>query len=290
MRINKTLLFVGIALALVAVLGLFFAGRLLNPSPIEVPVAIDTISAGTAVEHADFRLEAWTGVDPRTLDRLFLPANFPAGAEVIVDVPAGSPLYKAYVDTESLPDYSTRLTNLVKETDRVLMALPVTPDMGGNIPKPGDQVDLVISIGTIRVEQVQSHPTPTPRPPAFGRPATTTDTLRTREVATETLPLPLSALVLENVEVLQIDRERITTSSSSYSVDDEEPVVVLGDTERLYVAVTREQAETLAFLLHNGEVLLAVHQAGLGEHYPGGLTWEDFEILFFERRPERNGG
>jgi hypothetical protein len=52
------------------------------------------------------------------------------------------------------------------------------------------------------------------------------------------------------------------------------------------VSVSRKQAEVLGFLLHNGELVLAVHQPGLGEEYPGGITWEDFEREFFRHRPE----
>jgi hypothetical protein len=32
--------------------------------------------------------------------------------------------------------------------------------------------------------------------------------------------------------------------------------------------------------------VLAVHQPGLGEEYPGGITWQDFEQQFFRHRPE----
>ncbi|MGC9336026.1 MAG: hypothetical protein ACP5JJ_17925 [Anaerolineae bacterium] len=284
MKINKPLLIVGIALALVAVLGLLFAGRLLNPPPLVVPVALQDIPRGTALDYGQFRLEEWAGLNPQTTRALFLADEFPAGAAVIVDVPAGSPLYRAYVDTEAAPDYVTRLTHLVRDTDLVLMALPVAPDTGGNLPQPGDEVDLVVSIGQLRADVVHSHPTPTPPLTGFGGvPTTVTQTLAARETATETLELPLSALVLQNVPVLQVAREQITTGGAYGS--EGEPKVVEGDTQQLYVGVTRAQAETLAFLLHNGEVLLAVHPPGRGASYPGGLTWTDFETQFFAQRP-----
>jgi Flp pilus assembly protein CpaB len=289
MRTNKTLLIVGLVLALVAVGGLLFAGRLLNPPPTQVPVAVEDLPAGMAVRQEMFRLEAWHGLEPQTQQRIYLPGNFPAGRKLLVDVPAGSPLYKAYVDTEEAGEYVTRMTHLITGTDQVLMAIPVSPDAGGNIPVAGDEVDLVVSIGVIRAETVQSHPTPTPKIDWAGRPMT--ETLADTEPATVTLPLPLSALVLENIPVEKVEREEVTTTASGYTAGTEgepESETVYGDTERLYVAVSRAQAEVLGFLLHNGELVLAVHQPGLGAAYPGGITWEDFEKRFFAHRPETN--
>lgn len=287
MHTNKTLLIIGIVLAVVAVGGLLFAGRLLNPPPTQVPVAVEDLPAGVALRQEMFRLESWQGLEPQTQQRIYLPDTFPLGRTLLVDVPAGSPLYKAYVDTEQAGDYVTRLTHLITGTDKVLMAIPVSPDAGGNIPVAGDEVDLAVSIGTIRAEFVQSHPTPTPPVNWAGRPLT--ETLAATEPATVTLPLPLSALVLENIPVEKVEREEVTTTASGYTAGTEGETAsetVYGDTERLYVAVSREQAEVLAFLLHNGEVVLAVHSPGLDAAYPGGITWEDFEKRFFAHRPE----
>jgi Flp pilus assembly protein CpaB len=286
MHINKPLLIIGIVLAVVAVGGLLFVGRLINPPPTQVPVAVEDLPAGIAIRQEMFRLEDWHGIEPRTQQRIYLTDNFPVGSKLLTDVPAGSPLYKAYVDTEDAGAYVTRLTHLITGTDKVLMAIPVEPDTGGNIPVAGDEVDLVISIGTIRAEFVQSHPTPTPQVNWLGQPMT--QTLQESRPATVTLPLPLSALVLQNLPVEKIEQEEVTTTASGYGTTDEqgEPETIYGDTERLYVSVSRKQAEVLGFLLHNGELVLAVHQPGLGEEYPGGITWQDFEQQFFRHRPE----
>lgn len=284
MRINKPLLIIGIVLALVAVAGLLFVGRLLNPPPTTVPVAMTDLPAGTALDYGQFRLEEWHGLRPETLTALYLSETFPAGSRTLVDIPAGSPLYKAYVDAEAAPDFVTRLTHLVQDSDRLVMALPVKPEMGGNIPEPGDEIDLVFSVGTLRTDVIQSHPTPTP-PLTTGRPVTRTTA---SAVATETLHLPLTSLVLQNVPVLQVAREQVTTSTGGYSADGSatQPQVVEGDAEQLYIAVTREQAEVLGFLLHNGDVLLAVHPGGRAPADTGGLTWDDFEIWFYAQRPD----
>ena len=285
MRINKVMLVIGLGMAALAVLGLLFAGRLLNPPPTQVPVAIQDIVVGAPLDPSLFRLEEWQGVRAETLRALYLPDDFPSSAVALVDIPAGSPLYKAYVDTEHNREFVTRMSNLVKDAGLVVMAIPVEPDTGGNIPQPGDQVDLVFSTGILRVDEMQSHPTPTPSLPRFGQPVS--GTVQTQVVATRTLPLPMSALVLENLPVLNVEYKQVTTAARSSSATGEttQPVVQRGPAERLYVAVTRAQAEMLGFLLHNGDVLLAVHQGGVSPHYPGGLTWQDFETTFFERRP-----
>lgn len=289
MKKNWFLLVLGVGLLAVTFGVLLFGGQLLNPPPTKVPVASANILAGTPIERNQFRLEEWSGVKAETLDALYLASDeFPVGAVALVDIPAGSPLYKADVDTAQAAERVARLTQMVKDKGLTVMALPVKPELGGNIAQPGDQVDLVFSIGALNQELVQSHPTPTAAPPMMGAPAL--EAIPTGE-PTQTLTLPLSTLVLENIPVLQVEREQLTTQSvSGLSLSGGEdaaaaPVTMEGDTLRLYVAVSRPQAEALAFLLHNGQLHLAVHPAGLAEQYPGGVTWEDFEKLFFERRP-----
>ena len=290
MKVNTPFLIVGIVLAIIAIVGIFFVGSLLNPEPVPVPVAITDIPAGTTLQQNQFRLEEWNGVQPQTLVSLFTSSDFPVGFQTLVDVPAGSPLYKAYVSSEATVNYAVRMSQYVSGTQKVVMAIPVKPDTGGNIPVNGDQVDLVFSLGAVQAREMQSHPQATPTASPYGRPATT-GTLRLQETeeTTQTLPLPFSVLVLENVPVLQVDCEKITQPGGGSGLPgdaDNAPVVVDGDAQRLYVTVNREQAETLAFLLHNGDVLLAVHPAdGRATDYPGGITWEDFEIQFFARRP-----
>ena len=95
MRINKVMLVIGLGMAALAVLGLLFAGRLLNPPPTPVPVAIQAIVVGAPLDPSLFRLEEWQGVRAETLRALYLPDDFPSGAVALVDIPAGSPLYKA---------------------------------------------------------------------------------------------------------------------------------------------------------------------------------------------------
>lgn len=290
MKVNVPVLIVGVVLAIIAVVGIFFVGAVLNPAPVPVPVASVDIPAGTTLQQNQFRLEEWNGVQPQTLATLFTASEFPIGQRTLVDVPAGSPLYKAYVSSEETVGNAVRMSQYVTGTQKVIVTIPVKPDTGGNIPVNGDQVDLIFSLGAVQAREVQSHPQVTPTAaPYGGRPTTGTLTLQETEETTQTLPLPLSVLVLENIPVLQVDCEKITQPGGGSGLPGDAnnaPVVVDGDARRLYVTVNREQAEILAFLLHNGDVLLAVHPAdGRATDYPGGITWEDFEIQFFARRP-----
>ena len=282
-RINTPFLIVGLVLALVAVLGLFVLGSLLNPAPVSIPVAIQNIPAGTVLQQQHFRLEQWNGVRPETLARLHTANNFPVGRRALTDIPQGSPLYKAHVADPANAGYAVRLSSYVSDTNRVLMALPVTPDLGGNIPVNGDVVDLVFALGAVQARELENRPAATPPPPVMGQPLAGP----TPEVTT-TLPLPAAVLILEDIPVIHVEREKIVASSGSVLPTGEQaaPTVIEGNAQRLYVAVTREQAEVLAFSLHSGKTFLAVYPAdGRRPEYPGGVTWQDFEDLFFERRP-----
>jgi Flp pilus assembly protein CpaB len=281
-KLNPILLITGLVLVVVAVGGTFLAGRLLNPPPARIPVALADLPAGTRLDPAQFRLEQWHGLRPETLRALHQADDFPADALTLADVPAGSPLYRAYVDTDASHAFVTRLTHLVRDRDQVVVAIPVSPDTGGNIPRPGDEVDLVLSLGALRADAVErAAPTPTPALPSMGAPALAP---RAATPTPEAVSLPLATLVLANVPVLQVEYQQLTTSSGGIG-GELQTQTSQGPAERLYVAVTREQAEVLAFLLHTGDVLLAVHPPGLGASYPGGIGWEDFAARFFAHRP-----
>jgi hypothetical protein len=54
--------------------------------------------------------------------------------------------------------------------------------------------------------------------------------------------------------------------------------------ERLYLEVSREQAEVLSFALHNGALNLPARAVTAGGASDG-FTWDDFVERFFEDRP-----
>ncbi len=288
-NINWPLFLIGLAVAAVAVGGLLFLGTLLYPAPTQIPVAVHDIPAGTTLDRANFRLEEWIGVRPQTLGRLFTAREFPQDAVTLVDVPAGSPLYRAAVDTETAGAYVTRLTHLLDDPTRVLVAIPVKPEIGGNMPRRGDEVDLLLALGSLRTNEVQNHPTVV-EAPQTGAPRAPEGPTFSRPVLTGTLPL--ATLVLQNIPVVHIEREQVTTGYSTSPGGGATPQTAEGDVQRIYVSVTRAQAELLSFVLHSGAgtgaVRLAAHAPGLAEHYPGGLLWEDFETWLFERRAAQN--
>jgi len=278
---NRMLLFIGLGLTLLAVLGVFFLGRLLNPAPLSVPVAVSAIHAGTPLEQSQFRLEAWVGVRPQTARAFYAVADFPLGATPVVDIPAGSPLYRAYVADPENVNFLTRLTHLLPAgSDLTLMAIPVSPELGGNIPRPGDEVDLLIGLGALAARELQSHPAPLPADaPPIGVPTRPQEPTR---APTQTESLPAAVLVMQNVPVVQLQQQFLTTGYGGEGGN--QPQTVAGNTELLYVTVTRPQAEVLSWLLHTGRVRVAVHPPGLTTAYPGGVTWRDFEVWFFENR------
>jgi hypothetical protein len=104
---------------------------------------------------------------------------------------------------------------------------------------------------------------------------------------TTRLDLPLAKVVLGDVPVMRVERERIRSASAAYGLGEEETrrAVEEGEVVRLYLEVDREQAEVLSFALHNGALNLPARAQPAGGESRG-FTWDDFEALFFQGRPE----
>ena len=93
-------------------------------------------------------------------------------------------------------------------------------------------------------------------------------------------------MILANVHVLRVEREEIRTGSATYGTGTEtttRSTTVYGDVVRLYLELTREQAETMAFALHNGALNLPAKAEPAGDETPA-YTWDDFEESIFVDR------
>ena len=288
-RLRSPLLIIGILLSIAVVVALLFAGRLFNPPGHEIPVALQDLPAGTALDSADFHLEEWKGVSSQTLDQYVTADEFLdqyQGALLLEPVRAGFPVAKAQLLVDGAPDPKVSHLATALDEGQALFVLPASPDVVGNFIQPGDTVDMIFSIGAISERDIQNPPPPTPTVPPLGglvpTPAPT-------PVVTETLRLPLTKLVLQNIPVLKVERDE-PPQQQSVSIPGEEseappPPEELGDVQRLYVALDREQLEVVSFLLHNGDVRYAVRARATEEEMTAGITWDDFVDWFFSQRP-----
>lgn len=292
-RIGSPLFWVGLILTGIVVLAIFFGGKMMTPASVEVPVALADIPPGTEISPALFRLEKWTGVQGRTLNEYVTKNEFGPymGALTVETVHAGFPLGKAQVmrPGEGNPRIQRMTLMLQGQEGQVIFPLPVDADSAGNFLQAGDYVDLVFSVGSVNVRDMDDPPDPTPTPPAIAGLGMQQPT--PRPPVTETLRLPVTKLVIQNVPVMRVEREVSRNASPSSvsigiggSTQTGQPSVTYGDVERLYVALDQEQVEIVSFILHNGDVRVAAHATVYPEKPTEGVTWDDFEDWFFEQR------
>ena len=292
-RLGSPLFWIGLILTALVVVAVFFGGKLLSPAPVEVPVALGDVPPNTEIGPGLFRLEQWTGVQGSTLGEYVTKDEFGAyiGAVTVETVHAGFPLGKAQVMKPGEANARIRRLTLAIQTQAgmTVFPIPVEADTAGNFIQAGDYVDLIFSVGAVNAREMDNPPDPTPTPPAISGIGIVQAT--PRPPVTETLRLPVTKLVIQNVPVLKVERELVrNTAPSSINIGvggsstSNQPAYVEGDVERLYVALDQEQLEVVSFILYNGDVRVAAHATVFPEKPTEGLTWDDFEDWFFAQR------
>lgn len=288
-RVKTPLIVLGLLGALVVAVAVVIVVRVGRGTPVELPVAIDDIPPGTSLEPHLFRLEEVRGLDTSaylTKDEFGAYAGYP----LLETVHAGFPVGKAQVKTDDPNLLQNRLTLLLEDPQHLIYPLPVTADQVGNYLVAGDHVDIIFTLGRVSFTQIEhgeevempSLPGTTPTTPTVE----TAPMPRAGEMMTTTLTMPLAKVVLPDVPILRVERERVRSASATYGTGGEptsRQTTVQGDVERLYLELDREQAEVLSFALHNGALNLparAVPAGGASE----GFAWDDFVELFFADR------
>jgi Flp pilus assembly protein CpaB len=304
-RLRSPLLILGIVLSAVVCGAVVLVLRFSQPQTVELPVAIDDIEPGTAINPKLFRLEEVSGLSSESLDAYVTKEEFLGdynGLPALETIYAGSPILKAQMPDPDDPDVGIwrqkRLTLLLKDPENVVYPIPVSADQVGNYIYTGDYVDVVFTLGRVAMSEFEhSEKVEVPDLPMPGATLPTTPTVPTAppvttikadEWVTTTLSMPVAKVILPNVHVLKVERE-VQRSSASASVgtgDDSEPVVIEGDVVRLYVELSRADAEVLSFVLHNGALNLPA-RAEPSDTTTEGYFWEDFvDALFADRDME----
>ena len=254
-------------------------------------VACDGILPGAILEKEILCLEEVEGLSQESVQQYVTPSNYGqfAGYPVREYVPARVPLAISAVMTGSADlRYTPRLTSLLEDKDNLVFPLAASAGQAGNYVVLGDYVDVVFTLGRAAKSELVHQEVLT----ASGR--SITSTVRTLDVGLEkpqavttTLHLPMAKVILPNVRVLWVEREEVQSTSYTYSdeTSQAQTTTAQGDVERLYLEVDREQAEVLAFALHNGYLNLPARAEPL-DGATEGLLWEDFEDMVFADRPE----
>ena len=296
-RVRWPLLIIGIVGAIIVAVAVILVVRLGRGTPVPLPVAIDDIPPGTALDPQLFRLTEIRDPDPAFLEAVVTADEFAQvmGLPVLETVHAGSPLLWAQVRTDAPNEWQRRITLLVSDPDHLVFPIPASPDQAGNYIVAGDYVDVVFTLGRVAAQEM-SHGYVVPEEVGVRslRAITPTEELKVGEVITETLHLPVAKVILPDVRVLRVEREQVQTPSVTYGATGEEGgtrqrvgaqgVAPEGDVIRLYLEVDREQAEVLAFALNNGVLNLPAHAQPIGAETEG-FTWDDFVDRFFQDRP-----
>jgi hypothetical protein len=296
-------LILGLAGALIVAVAVVLVVRAGRGVAVELPVAIDDIVPGEHLDPSRFRLAEVRGLDTSayvTASEFGRYVGFP----LIETVHAGFPVGKAQVAMIDTLRYQDRLTLLLDDPANLVYPLPAAPEQVGNYVYPGDYVDVIFTLGRVSAhEMTYSYQTGielTGVITSETSPVTPTVTTvaptpmpHEGEMVTTTLPLPLAKVILADVHVLTVEREEVRAASASYGpsaslgtgigAESQPAPPVQGDVLRLYLEVSREEAEVLSFALHNGALNLPARAKPAGGASEG-YTWDDFVETFFEER------
>jgi Flp pilus assembly protein CpaB len=272
---RRLFLILGGVLGVIVAIGIFLFIQSSRPVLVDVPVAISDIPAGTILNANMFRVASLANIDRVTASKWILLTNWKEadGKATTSDIRAGFPIARAQIDPNSSLAYETRLSLVLTGTDDYYIVLPTSPNEVGNFLQPGDRVDLILNVTAPLVLGV----TQTVGTSADGA-------ITPSESLTQTIVPPISKLVIQNMDILRIDRGSASSGSSQTSDPNAPPP--LGTISRLYIKVNRDQLEVLSFILNNGKHNFVVRAANGSQDAPptSGVTWDDFARWFFAQR------
>lgn len=288
---RRTFVILGTILGILVAGGVFLFIQFSRPTTADVPVAIDDIPAGTVLRANLFRMSSMANVDGATLARWVRLTDWPQadGKTTTSDIRAGFPVARAQIDPNSSAAPEARLSTMLTGTRDAYVVIPVKPDEVGNYVQPGDRIDLIVNIGNAERKDTLAQqpiagsataeaPSPSVGVPILGPVATA--------IVTQTAS-PVSKLVMQNLEVLRVERERPVqrAAAPAGTAADAVPTGPL-DVKRLYVRVTRDQLEVISFVLNNGKRTIAVRAASGDQavNRTDGVVWDDFVRWLFEQR------
>lgn len=280
---RKLFIIIGVVLGIIVAGGIFAYMQMSRPITVEVPVAIGDIPAGSVLKSTMFRVAQMANVDKDTLDKWITVSEWSRadGKVVTSDIRTGFPIAEAQIDPNSSRAQETRLSLALTGKNDYYIVLPVGPNDVGNYIQPGDRIDLLVSLGNANSKDKVAVQQPNEL-----RNANDVDV---QVIISDTAPMPMSKLVVQNMTVLRVDRDVVRAPSGAQQSPTQP--TALGNVMRLYVRVDRDQLEVLSFVLNNGKQNIAVRAAsGSTDTVPAdGVTWEDFINWFYAQRSRAPG-
>jgi hypothetical protein len=285
---------IGGAIVVVAVLGLLFAGTILNPAPTEIVVALVDIPAGSVLTR-DMVVTDAVRMHRKVIAGLVLASelgNF-VGGIVIEPIHAFQPVPKAAISADRNPAAANRLALALTDPSLVAMVVPVTQATAPDAIVQGDYVDLIFGVSTATNGGARLSTEPTPAPNFdFGVPTVNAPAEASATATSTPEPLlvaPVAKTIVSNAIVLSVVREapRQTASDAGVAGASSSSSTERGKILALVLAIPREAQELLQFAIDSGTVRVALLSArldnsldGSGQHVPSlGMTWNDLISL-----------
>jgi Flp pilus assembly protein CpaB len=273
---RKIFLIIGAILGVIVAVGLFMFVQFSKPATVNVPVAIGNIPTGSVLKPYFFRVVKMSNIDQQTLSQWVTEADWVKLADGQVtnsDIHLGMPVARTQVVGDLTTSSEFRISTILTGTNDYYIVLPVKTDELGAYVQPYDRIDMIISLGS----GGGALTLPPTRTNALGK---TVDTGARLDI-TQTIQQPISKLVIQNMLILRIDRDKPSASAAQT-----DPANATGELKRLYLKVDRDQLEVLSFVLNNGKRNIAIRAAnGSQESLPtDGVTWDDFVRWFYAQR------
>ncbi len=278
---RKVFLIVGAVLGVIVAIGLFLFIQFSKPSTVNVPIAIGNIPAGSTLKPSFFRVVKMSNVDQQTLSEWITEGDWGKladGKATNSDIHVGMPVARTQVNTSLTASSEFRLSNILTGTNDYYVVLPVKTDELGLYIQPYDRIDVIISLGTVGKDLTL--------PPVVTNTLGAAVETQNRLAVTQTIPLPVTKLVMQNMLILRIDRDKPSGSAAQQNAAQTDPANATGELKRLYLKVDRDQLEVLSFILNTGKRTLVIRAAtGSKESVPtDGVTWDDFVKWFYAQR------
>ena len=283
--------FVGLLLFGGSFAAIVLFGAIFNPAPYQVAVALRDLPPYTILEPGMLGVDAQT-MSSQVAARLVHEAELATylGGMLIEPVHAGEPLRRMAVVAPDNPAAKKRIALALSDPDKVAMVIPADPDVVPDSVQPGDFVNITMAVG-----QVQQMDERAASPAYAGTGATATPAPATVQEVTDRaaagVVLPFAKIVLQDVLVLQVQKERVQNPNYGAGFGDQsssEPVYLDGDLQRLVVLAPADAQEMLAFAIANGALQMTlVPHVAVQNTLPGptfGITWDDFKAFFRAER------
>ena len=282
---------IGLILAVLGFVAVVVVGQLTQPPTYDVVVVVQEIPAFTDLKTDQLAVDTQSlspAIAAKYVSADELTNLLAGGAVAVEHLRPGQPLLREQVASGDNAAKVSRLSVALTDPDLVIIAVPVQVNTLPTV-LPGDVVGLFFASGNVQAQQIVtatvSGPTPTPVPDL---PGVISETV----IITTELQLPV-AKWLANGVVYRLNRE--VKENPNYGAPGQdsanEPRYIEGDVKSLDVVVRREAAEWVAFALAHGEVQIGVLPAVTrpeietgGFKASHGVTWSDFEDLFFADR------